>query len=82
MVLNETLTKEINMRNILVRVQDVLPGDNWTSPDDYTYVIYNNLANAEFSRRLLMIGVNRVGRTHATELTMFNEATLVLDRPE
>ena len=70
------------MKNILVYAKNILPGDNWTNPGEPIYVVYNNLENSKFERKLKILSISEDGQICTTKLILSNESPLVLYRPE
>lgn len=68
------------MKNILVNVTNLKPGDTWLESDGYVYVVFAITPEGESCTIMSAISVkgDQVKTTHAL---YGNSATLVVDRP-
>lgn len=68
------------MLNILIRAENLLPGDSWTEPDTYTYIVYKTNHSAGFVT-VDMIQMKDDRAVKSVQQRYYNELKLIVNRP-
>lgn len=69
------------MKNILVNVTDLQPGDTWLEHDGFVYVVYAVASESQWTTVLSTMQIAPNQTVRPVHALYGNSATLVVDRP-